>query len=99
MYLMFTNGAELSEFLAEQGYDYSEEICQDFLDTINPNYDIGNAEWVERDELEKVLASSVAEDIENFLEGVETVAIFTPMQDLTLYMIHEEVYNRLFRDK
>ena len=91
MYIVFADGREIQEILIRNGYEYSETICQDFLDIIDPDYDVDSFFWEDRDELEEALADIIAGEIEEFLEEEVETKI-----GLIVYTMHEKVYNELF---
>ncbi len=93
MYLMFGSAEELQEFLQVFGHNYDLEECEDFLDIVDPDYEIVN-NWRTKAELMDLIAEAVVEDIELFLSDSFEVT-FSP--EVIVYSIPEEVYNELFR--
>ena len=91
MYIIFADGREIQEILIRNGYEYSETVCQDFLDAIDPDYDVDSFFWEDRDELEEILADIIAGEIEEFLEEEAETRV-----GLIVYTMHEKVYNELF---
>lgn len=91
MYVVFGKGEEIHDILIRNGYEFSLETCQDFLDVVDPDYDIGTSNWEDRVELEEMLADIVAKDIEDFLENDKQGS-----NGFIIYTMHETVYNELF---